>query len=577
MKKNKKITVHLSTLTIIAIGVTVIAAVAICMFLFATVYDRTLQKNASISSEQSVQQATVAVDNYLDEMKQKLTETSEELKETESLEEIDKKISLITRLQSDIYSVMIYDDNGKLLSYGADDAQIKDEITTNLSFDRDAFSTSRKYILTAPHVQTMFKDQYPWVVTIAVKEKHKLFEGNIFIAIDFKFSEIAKYIDNVGIGSHGYCYIIDNLGNVVYHPQQQMLFSGLKSEDIQKVSAFGDGIKKQDNIIYTLNTTADGNWRIVGMSFMDDLAADRTSQILSGVLIAFSCCSIIAVITLIVFSKIVNAPVRRLVKAMEVFEKSADSFEYKNKDEAVAEIKVLSDSFAHMVDMIKQLMEKVRKEEITLRKTELKALQAQINPHFLYNTLDSIQWMCEQGKNEDAVEMVGALARLFRISISRGKELIPLRDEMRHAESYLIIQSYRYKNQFKYEFAIDPQLEDCLCNKITVQPFLENAIYHGIDRMVDEGKITVRASKADDGDILIEIEDNGVGMNPEQCEAILKKEHSDSSGIGVKNVNDRLKIYFGEKYGISIKSELDVGTIVTVRIPQIRKENDNEI
>ena len=148
---------------------------------------------------------------------------------------------------------------------------------------------------------------------------------------------------------------------------------------------------------------------------------------------------------------------------------------------------------------------------------------------------------------------------------------------MRHAESYLIIQSYRYKNQFTYEFFVDEDLEDCFCNKITVQPLIENAIYHGIDRMVDEGKITIRVKKADDNDILIEIEDNGVGMSEEQCKRILEKEHSDSSGIGVKNVNDRLKIYFGEKYGISIKSELDEGTVVTVRIPQIRKENENEI
>ena len=355
------------------------------------------------------------------------------------------------------------------------------------------------------------------------------------------------------------------------------MFSGLKDEDIEKVSSFSDGVHSQNNTIYTLNTASDGNWRIVGMSFIDDLAAERTTQILRGVLISFFCCAVLALLTLIVFSKIVTAPVRRLVKAMKSFEKSADSFRYEAGNESVAEIKVLSDSFEHMAKMTKQLMERVRKEEITLRKTELKALQAQINPHFLYNTLDSIQWMCEQGKNEDAVEMVGALAKLFRISISRGKELIPIRDEMRHAESYLIIQSYRYKNQFTYEFFIDPDLEDCLCNKITVQPLIENAIYHGIDRMVDEGKITIRVQKADDNDIFIEIEDNGVGMSEEQCKRILEKEHSDSSGIGVKNVNDRLKIYFGEKYGISIKSELDEGTTVTVRIPQIRKENENEI
>ena len=225
--------------------------------------------------------------------------------------------------------------------------------------------------------------------------------------------------------------------------------------------------------------------------------------------------------------------------------------------------------------MIQSLMEKVHNEEIVLRKTELKALQAQINPHFLYNTLDSIQWMCEQDNSKEAVEMVGALAKLFRISISHGNEFITIRDELRHAESYLIIQSYRYKNQFTYSFDVDESLLEYMCNKITIQPFIENAIYHGLDRMVDEGEIRI-CVHGDGKDIVITVSDNGLGMTKEQCETILKKDRSDSKGIGVKNVNDRLKIYFGDKYGISIDSELDVGTTVTIRIPKIEKGRENE-
>ena len=219
-------------------------------------------------------------------------------------------------------------------------------------------------------------------------------------------------------------------------------------------------------------------------------------------------------------------------------------------------------------------MDKVRSEETELRKTELKALQAQINPHFLYNTLDSIQWMCERGNTESASKMVGALAKLFRISISRGHELITIKDEMRHAENYLIIQSYRYRNQFTYTFDVDPEVEGYLCNKITVQPLIENAIYHGIDRLIDEGEINISARTADDNqnDIIITVEDNGVGMTDEQCRKILQKDRSDSGGIGVKNVNDRLKIYFGAGYGLTIKSEPDVGTKVMVRIPKITEE-----
>ena len=263
---------------------------------------------------------------------------------------------------------------------------------------------------------------------------------------------------------------------------------------------------------------------------------------------------------------------------MKHFEKDTDNFSFNEKDEKVSEIKILSDSFGHMSVRIKELMEKVRREETELRKTELKALQAQINPHFLYNTLDSIQWMCERGETDNASKMVGALAKLFRISISRGHELITIKDEINHVKNYLVIQSFRYREQFSYSFEVDEKLETFLCNKITLQPLVENAIYHGIDRLVDEGeiKITVKEAEDDQNDILMIVEDNGVGMSEEQCRKILCKERSDSSGIGVKNVNDRLKIYFGEKYGLTVKSELDVGTVMTARIPKIAKEEQNE-
>lgn len=234
----------------------------------------------------------------------------------------------------------------------------------------------------------------------------------------------------------------------------------------------------------------------------------------------------------------------------------------------------LSDSFGHMVLRIQRLMTTVREEEVNLRKTELKALQAQINPHFLYNTLDSIAWMCEQGRNADAVKMVHALARLFRISISRGHELIPIAKEIEHAESYLEIQKYRYKNQFTYAFDVEPECLDYYCNKITLQPIIENAINHGLDLMVEEGRIDVRVWR-DGEDIVFCVQDNGVGMSREQISSIMQRETTDRTGIGIRNVDDRIKIYFGSRYGLRITSELDVGTCVEIRMPGI-KEGDNE-
>ena len=232
------------------------------------------------------------------------------------------------------------------------------------------------------------------------------------------------------------------------------------------------------------------------------------------------------------------------------------------------ELTTLGTEFNEMLDRMQVMAQEELQHKMLVERTEYKMLQAQINPHFLYNTLDAIAWMCEAGRNEDAVEMVNALARLFRISISRGHELIPIEKELQHAQSYLHIQNFRYKNQFRYQFDVDEACLSYYCNKITLQPIIENAIYHGMDRMVDEGMIRISIHQSEDK-IIFTVEDNGVGMTEEQCEEVLKKERSDRAGIGIKNVNDRIKIYFGEEYGLTIKSELDEGTCVTIMMPKV--------
>lgn len=577
--KRRRMSISLSAMTILSITVASAAAVAICIAVFASVYSNALLRDAKVNSEQSVQQTAVAINNYLSSMKDKITVISGMVTESENARNFDEKISGLANIQKDIYAVTVYDGEGNIVSCTGSGLTLKSNVYNNLSFDKELFDSAEDFALTSPHVQNLFEGEYPWVVTLAVKSERPVFGDGVYIAIDFSFSEIAKYIDNVGVGRHGYCYVIDDGGNIVYHPQQQVLFAGLKNENSGDLYQLSDGVHIGKDVIYTLKTTDDGKWRVVGVNYTDELAVERRSQIIASILISFICCAAIAAAVMLIYSKTVTAPVRALMRAMKAFEKNTDSFEYSGGSELVTELRALSESFEHMEIRIKQLMERVRREETELRKTELRALQAQINPHFLYNTLDSIQWMCEQGKTEDATKMVGALARLFRISISRGHELITIKDELQHAQSYLIIQSYRYRNQFKYSFDVDASLENFLCNKITIQPLIENAIYHGIDRMVDEGEIRIAVKQAENApdDILITVADNGVGMTAEQCRKILLKERSDSSGIGVKNVNDRLKIYFGDDYGITIESELDVGTVVTVRIPKLDKEAENEI
>ena len=577
--KRRKFSISLSALSILSITAAAVVAVSVCIAIFSTICSTALLKDAKLSSEQAVEQIALAVNNNLDSMRQKLEFIEETVAECSDTDDFYSKISVVTRMQKDIYAVTDYGENGNIIAATNGDTPLKNLIYKALCFDKSLFESNDGFVLSSPHVQTVFEGEYPWVVTLASKADTPVLENGVYIAIDYEFSEIAKYIDNVGIGRHGYCFITDVGGNIIYHPQQQLIFSKLKSENTDFIKGLSEGVNFDKNVIYTVTTTKDGLWRVVGLSFTDELNLEIRSQIIFSIAISFLFCGIIALIVLRIYSKIVNAPAQSIIKAMNAFEKQAENFRYSGGNEAVAELRIISSSFEQMAKTIHSLMERVHMEEKELRKTELKALQAQINPHFLYNTLDSIQWMCEQGKTKDAAEMVRALARLFRISISRGRELITLREELQHAENYLIIQSYRYRSQFSYTIDASDGLMNCLCNKITIQPLIENAIYHGIDRMVEKGEIKISVKPAVDAsdDILITVSDNGIGMTKEQCSKILAKDRSDSGGIGVKNVNDRLKIYFGEKYGFSIESELDVGTTVTVRIPKIDKEAQNEL
>lgn len=536
-----------------------------CIFLFLDRYRSAMVQSARTTSAQAVSQVSNTVGNYLADMNQAMALVEQSMLENEDSR--DELLSAFLQFRPDVVAVTSYSAQGTLLDCWSPGRQPKEHIYQNLSFNLDKALHSSGPYMTAPHVETIFESYYPWVVTMTAPLSQ---QGEAaWVSLDLSFSSISSYINNVSIGQRGYCFLMDDEGNIVYHPQQQLLYAGLKTENTSALAALDDGTYVDDTVIYCLTSVEGSDWRIIGVSYVDELVNRnvqdmiRLSCLLAVVVLAA------ALLTSFLLSQLLGRPLRGLASAMESFETDADHFTYRPVG-GTREVRELSDSFGHMVVRIQQLMSTVREEEINLRKTELKALQAQINPHFLYNTLDSIAWMCEQGRNTDAVKMVHALARLFRISISKGNELIPIAKEIEHAESYLQIQKYRYKNQFTYEFDVDPTCLDYYCNKITLQPIIENAINHGLDLLVDEGRITVRVYP-DGEDIVFTVQDNGVGMSEEQVASILHQDPKDRTGIGIKNVNDRLQIYFGKQYGLHITSELDVGTCVEIRMPKIQE------
>lgn len=542
-----------------------------CILLFLYRYRSAMVQNARTSSAQAVSQVSNTVGNYLRDMEQAMGLVEQSMEA--GPDRRDGLLFTFLKFRPDVAAVTSYSPAGELLECWSLGREPREHMLQNLSFDLQRARSADAPYMTPPHVVTIFEGWYPWVVTMT-EPVPQTGGGAAWVSLDLSFSNISGYINNVSIGQRGYCFLMDRAGDIVYHPQQQLLYAGLKAEDTAALAALEDGSYADDTVIYSLTSVADSDWRVVGVSYVDELVNRNVREMLGLFLGLAILVLAAALLTSWLLSQLLSRPLRDLSAAMEDFERDAGGFTYRPSG-GTREVRELSSSFGHMVLRIQQLMTTVRQEEVKLRKTELKALQAQINPHFLYNTLDSIAWMCEQGRSTDAVNMVHALARLFRISISRGHELIPIARELEHAEHYLEIQTCRYKNQFTYAFHVDSACLDYYCNKITLQPIIENAILHGLDLLVDEGHIDVQVCQEGE-DILFCVQDNGVGMSPEQVSAILEQDTQDRTGIGIKNVNDRLQIYFGKGYGLRIVSELDMGTRVEIRMPKIREAGDYE-
>ena len=234
------------------------------------------------------------------------------------------------------------------------------------------------------------------------------------------------------------------------------------------------------------------------------------------------------------------------------------------------EVEDLAQGFNYMAGNIEVLLDKVREEEEKRRQTDLRLLQEQINPHFLYNTLDTIVWLIEVNEPDQAVEMVVALSDFFRLSLNKGKEFVLIQQEEQHIRSYLQIQEKRYHDIMDYEIRIDPELYEYQIPKLTLQPLVENALYHGIKYKRSKGKIEILGSRKGE-EIHLYVRDNGAGMTSEELEELRREIQrpckETEKGFGLANVNERIRMYFGETYGMKITSEKDCGTEVEVIIP----------
>lgn len=272
----------------------------------------------------------------------------------------------------------------------------------------------------------------------------------------------------------------------------------------------------------------------------------------------------------------ITEPIRKLSEATK--QAGSGDFAVRAQEDSDDELAVLNTSFNQMLEKIGQLVEDIRIEQMNLRQAELKLLQAQINPHFLYNTLDSIIWLAEAGEKDQVVQVVSALSDFFRTTLSKGRDYITLQEEATHIRSYLQIQRIRYRDILEYDIRIPQELMQYPILKLTLQPLVENALYHGIKNKRGVGHITV-TGRSEEEKLIFCVRDDGIGMSSTQLDhvrAMVRGERQDSevsSGFGLFNVNQRLQLNYGAEYGLDIDSVYEEGTLATVVIPVMEDKN----
>ena len=535
---------------------------------------------ASENSIAMLEQANMNLDRYLRNI-MKVSDTiyykGIKKKDLEN-ENITTEMDLLYEANKDsLVSICLFSEYGEVLA-ATPISQLKDSIEPrDNEWFTNAMEKKENFHFSTPHVQNLFIDlnyRYRWVVSLSrsveITKNGKTSSG--VLLVDMSFSGIEQIFKNINLGKSGYTYLIDGNGEIIYHPRQQLIYSDLIEENNIVAASYEDGsiIESYDGLkrLVTVKTVGYTGCKIVGVINVSDIRSDHNQ--ISGFAIYIMIFAIFMVISINMFvsTRIAN-PIKELEECVKKFESGV--IDLKVPISGSKEVEHLGKAINSMVKEMQVLMKNITKEHEAKRKSELNALQAQINPHFLYNTLDSIIWMIENENYDGAITMVTSLARLFRISLSKGKNIISVKDELEHAKNYLTIQNIRYKDKFEYYIEYEEETLELATIKLIIQPLIENAIYHGMEFMSGDGEILVKAY-IKNSNLYIDVIDNGFGMTEEVAKNLLTNNSTSKgsgSGIGLKNVHERIQLYFGAEYGLEIYSEPDEGTTIRIHMPCI--------
>lgn len=573
----------------IAISFTVVSALSMGV-LGVSLYNQfaVRMKGATIqNSEQLLEQTAINLETYLRSMRR----ISDAMKygvikgRDLSQENLDESMNLIYEANKDnLISIACYTKDGQLVSAAPVTTQKDNLDVTDQKWFTDALEKLENIHFSTPHVQNLFDNysfRYYWVVSLSQAVEltdHANSEIGVLL-VDMNYSSIERLLQKANTKADDtYCYLMDSNGEIIYHPKQKLIYNNLYEENNITAISYDDGSVEEEfhgeKRIVTIKTVSYTGWklvRVVPMSVFEMGISDMRLVVILFVALAM--------LMIIVINQLVSA---RIAMPLKKLNDSVKDWESGNMNPDIyvggsLEVEHLGMTLRSTVDQLRQLMDDIVKEQEKKRKSELDALQSQINPHFLYNTLDSIVWMIEGERYQDAVFMITQLASLFRISLSRGKTIISIADEIKHAKNYMNIQKVRYKNSFSVEFDIDEEIMECCTVKLVIQPLLENAIYYGVEGMDGDGEIKVKGYRKDQ-DIYIEVSDNGFGMPQDVVGALLTENErvpKKGSGVGLINVYNRIRLRFGNAYRLEIESIPDEGTIVRIHLPYVIYSSEN--
>ena len=567
----------------ISISFTILSVCCMCL-LGVMLYQQFTRKAENLTVENSRQllnQTTINLEDYLRNMR-RISDAMyyTVIKNTDiGSESLEDSMNLLYEANKDkLVSVACYTNDGKLTEASPIATEKPGVDVKSQKWFQDAAGELENFHFSTPHVQNLFDDpsyRYYWVVSLS-RTVELTRNGNSMLGVllvDMNYSSIEQLLEKANTDTSGeYVYLMAPDGEIIYHPKQNLIHMGLYEENNTEAAGYEDTTVKEnfhgEKRLVTVKTISYTGWKLISVVPMKSFSMGMTGMRNLVVLLVA-----LTVLAAVMLNQMVSA---RISKPLRRLNDSVKEWEAGNMNPDIyiggsMEVEHLGKTLRSTVAQIRQLMDDIVVEQEEKRKSELDALQSQINPHFLYNTLDSIVWMITGERYDDAVFMITQLASLFRISLSKGKTVIKIEDEVKHARNYMNIQKIRYKNSFEVDFQIEEDILDGCIVKLVLQPLLENAIYYGMEFMDGEGEIHVRGYRKDK-DVYLEVEDNGLGMPEEEAAELLngkERPHKHGSGVGLVNVHSRLKLRFGEAYGLVIHSCPDEGMMVQIHIPYI--------